>query len=110
LNEARDGYTRTKLTNGLELIAGGYLHTEIPTVTNRYLSSAELLDSKTGKWTETGEMHVARYYHKATLLPDGKELVEGGYGSHPPNVARQGLSSKELYDPVTGIWTVVTNK
>lgn len=110
LNYARFGYSRTKLTNGLELIAGGYLHKSVPTVTNRFLSSAELLDPKTGKWTKTGDMTAARYDHEATLLPDGKVMVEGGYGSHPPNRARLGLSTKELYDPDSGTWIVVTNK
>lgn len=110
LNKARDGYTKTPLPNGKILIAGGYIHTEFPTVSNRYLSSAELLDPATGKWTETGEMSAARYDHIATLLPGGKILVEGGYGSHPPNTAQHPLSSKELYDPATGIWTVITNK
>ena len=118
LNYARRGYSQTKLKNGLELIAGGYLYTDIPTPTNRFLASAELLDPKTGKWTKTGEMNVARYDHKAALLSNGKVLVEGGHGSHPfdiarrvfPNIARPSLSSKELYDPTTGTWTVVTNK
>jgi N-acetylneuraminic acid mutarotase len=41
----------------------------------------------------------AREQHTATLLPDGKVLVAGGYG----NVGR--LSSVELYDPAIGIWT-----
>jgi hypothetical protein len=105
LNEARFSYTRTKLTNGLELIAGGIVHTEIPTKTNRCLSKAQLLDSKTGKWTETGEMHTARFDHRATLLPDGKVLVVGG-----SDIYNNGISSEELYDPLTGTWTVVTNK
>ncbi len=111
LNGARSGYTRTKLTNGLELIAGGHLETGIIMLTNHILASAQLLDPKTGKWTETGEMNIARFDHKATLLPDGKVLVEGGNGRpsipgrYPPD-----LSSKELYEPSTGTWTVVTNK
>jgi hypothetical protein len=105
LNDARSGYSRTKLTNGLELIAGGYVHTEIPAITNRVLSNAELLDSKSGKWTETGKMNFARSFQKAKLLQNGKVLVEGGddyRGDHVPN--------SELYDPATGTWTVVTNK
>ena len=110
LNSARSGYTKTPLPNGKILIAGGCIHTEFPTVSNRHLSSAQLLDPATGKWTETGEMSAARYDHIATLLPGGKILVEGGYGSHPPNTAQHPLSSKELYDPATGIWTVITNK
>jgi HEAT repeats/Galactose oxidase, central domain len=110
LNNARKGYTRTKLANGLELIAGGYIHTEIPTVNNRELSRAELLDPKTGKWTETSEMNTARDGHTATLLPNGKVLVEGGYGSGVIGKKPPVLSSKELYDPVTGTWTAITNK
>jgi hypothetical protein len=104
LSKARGGYTRTKLTNGLELIAGGSIHTEIPKVKNHYLSSAQLYDPKTGKWTETGEMTTIRYYHMAVLLPNGKVLVAGGKS---PNRAGRlyDLSSAELYDPATGQWT-----
>lgn len=100
LNDARRGYTRTMLTNGMELIVGGYIHTEIPAITNRELSSAELLDSRTGKWMETGAMHTTRNGHAAVLLRDGKVLVVGGSdrGNHD-------LSSAELYDPATGTWT-----
>jgi hypothetical protein len=99
LNSARAGYTTTLLKNGKELIAGGSIHTEIPTVSNRYLSSAELLDPKTGKWTETGEMTTVRYFHRAVLLPNGKVLVAGGSDGKGHN-----LSSAELYDPATEKW------
>jgi len=128
LNEARFGYTRTKLTNGLELIAGGYLHVGIPVATNHEISKAELLDPKTGKWTETGELNTARYDHTATLQPDGKVLVKGGAkfnivnmrqsfweGNHlverdAPATIRTDIATAELYDPTTGTWAVVTNQ
>ena len=100
LNSARQGYTRTKLTNGMELIAGGHIDTAIVTITNRFLSSAELLDPQTGKWTETGRMITPRVYHAAALLHDGKVLVAGGSDKHFHDV-----SSAELYDPATGTWT-----
>jgi hypothetical protein len=109
LNAARFGYTRTLLKNKKELIAGGYVHTEIPTITNRDLSSAQIYDPVTGIWTETGKMNSARAGHKATLLPNGKVLVEGGYG--PDGVGQPpALSSKELYDPATGTWTLIANR
>ncbi|PYQ03333.1 MAG: hypothetical protein DMF82_13450 [Acidobacteria bacterium] len=41
-------------------------------------------------------MTVARTGHTATLLPNGKVLVTGGFGA---------LASAELYDPATGMWT-----
>jgi hypothetical protein len=42
-------------------------------------------------------MSVARFAHAATLLLDGKVLVTGGLD--------QGLTSAELYDPSTGLFT-----
>jgi hypothetical protein len=41
-------------------------------------------------------MHNRRWGHTATLLPDGKVLVAGGWG---------GPFSAELYDPVTDTWS-----
>jgi hypothetical protein len=99
LNGARFGYTTTLLPNGQELIAGGYIHTEFPTVKNRSLASAELLDPTTGKWTETGKMNTARDGHAAILLRNGKVLLVGGRDDKG-----RGLTSAELYDPATAKW------
>jgi N-acetylneuraminic acid mutarotase len=45
---------------------------------------------------------VARSVHTATLLPNGKVLVIGGY-----NYEGGGdLNSAELYDPATGTWSI----
>ena len=41
----------------------------------------------------------ARYAHTATLLPNGKVLVAGGYNGGAV------LSSAELYDPASGTWS-----
>jgi len=52
-------------------------------------------------WTTNIPLLTARYGHTATLLPNGKVLVAGGYGTNFNYV-----SSAELYDQATGKSTV----
>ena len=88
----RSGATATLLGDGNVLVAGGGT------------AAAELYDPATGTWSVTGSMSVARTDATATLLPTGDVLVAGGcceVGNPYEN-----LSSAELYDPLTGIWTL----
>lgn len=51
-----------------------------------------------GSFTATGSLATGRRDHSATLLPNGKVLVTGGWGGAI-------LSSSELYDPATGLYS-----
>ena len=84
---ARQYHTATTLSSGKVLVAGGY-GAEAFGFT---LSSAELYDPATGRWDPTAYLNSARWFHTATLLPNGKILVAGGTDSD--------LNSAELYDP-----------
>jgi hypothetical protein len=50
-------------------------------------------------WIWADSLGTARDSHTATLLQSGKVLVAGGENGSGP------LSSAELYDPATGMWT-----
>ena len=98
----RSRHTATLLPNGRVLIAGGY--TSSVGVTS--VARVDVYDPATGTWSATGNMLADRYYHTATLLPNGKVLVAGGYSF---SAGLTSVASAELYDPATGIWTATGN-
>jgi N-acetylneuraminic acid mutarotase len=92
MNTARSGHTATLLQNGQVLVAGG-----------DSFGTAERYNPATGTWTATSSMNTARSGNTATLLGNGKVLAAGGFvGVYPVD---HSLSSAELYDPATGVWT-----
>lgn len=98
----RAWHTATLLSNGKVLIAGGFSQVGL---TIEGLSSAELYDPATGSFSATGSMSVPRVSHTATLLPDGRVLIAGGYAGFTNQEAAGATSSAELYDSVTGTFT-----
>jgi WD40 repeat protein len=95
--EARIYDTATLLPDGLVLIAGGMSPVgDQPSL----LTSAELYDPATGTFSSTGSMTSGRHDHTATLLPDGRVLVAGGFVPDP--TADVYPATAELYDPATG--------
>jgi Galactose oxidase, central domain len=65
-------------------------------VNSSAMTSAEVFDLHTGRFTATGSMAIRRNSHTATILANGKVLVLGGHAS------LFSQSSGELYDSVSG--------
>ena len=93
----RTWHTANLLPNGKVLVAGG-------SDGSFGDSSAELYDYSKGTWTGTGSMATNRYRHTATMLRNGRVLVSGGMATSAWYSGP--LDAAEVYDPVTGIWTV----
>jgi Kelch motif/Galactose oxidase, central domain len=108
----RYGHTATLLQNGKVLVAGGSNDGDLAST----LASAELYDPSTGTWSFTGNLNASRISHTATLLPDGRVLVTGGYspnfvpvGANTFAAAPTSLNGVELYDPATGTWSIAAS-
>jgi N-acetylneuraminic acid mutarotase len=93
MTEARILHTATLLFSGKVLVAGGTNSLSNPSG----LSSAEEYDPEQKTWRSGIALTAARFQHAATLLPSGKVLVTGGYGTEP-------LDSAEVYDPGQEGW------
>jgi hypothetical protein len=89
----RAAHSATLLPDGKVLIAGGFRQEGMREIA---IASAEIYDPATKSFTSIGDMNEARIGHTATLLPDGKVLIAGGWG------ISQHHESAELYDPQTG--------
>jgi len=91
MTTSRIAHTATMLSNGRVLIAGGYVGYSAG---YQSFASAELYDPVSGSFTATDSMNVTRFWHSATLLPDGSVLIGGGIG------ADWTLASAEIYKPL----------
>jgi N-acetylneuraminic acid mutarotase len=101
LTHKRVQHTATLLPDGKVLVAGGqWLYQTSWGYDYVILAAAEVYDPTSGTWSATGSMSETRYNHTATLLPNGKVLVAGGYDAHEGH-----RLSNEVYDPATGTWS-----
>jgi len=109
MGTARAGHTATLISgcncpaDGKVLIAGG---TTAAASLGSTLRSAELFDPATGQFTATGAMKSTRARHSATLIASGllagNVLIVGGTSDESGG----DLDTAELYDPVTGQFTL----
>jgi hypothetical protein len=92
------------------LLAGGFsgattISNLALTLSGSVLTSADIFDEGSGKFSPAAPMNAARMGFTATTLANGKVLIAGGLDNHG-NI----LDSAELYDPTSGKFSdVVTS-
>lgn len=93
----------TTLRDGSVVITGGYVNDTL----GPSIPDVEVFSPKTLGFYSVGDLHEPRRYHEATLLANGKVLVSGGH--HRTKAVPGGftLTSTEIYDPATFVWTAV---
>jgi len=98
----RIGYTTTLLQDGRVLVAGGAVTSNPPPgpAYTPVSPTAELYDPSTGTYTVTaGPMTSWRTGQSATLLPDGRILLAGGWTT---TTSSGPTDRTEIFDPATG--------
>ncbi|MXY43823.1 MAG: hypothetical protein F4Y50_07205 [Dehalococcoidia bacterium] len=76
MSKTSTGHTLTLLPDGRVLAAGG-VHP-----TNRHFgaySTTEIFDPAANSWSPGPELSEPRIHHSATLMPDGRVLLIGGF-------------------------------
>ena len=112
LNEARGLHTATLLPDNKVLVAYGSNSSSYTNATGYVgLTSIEVYDPGTGTFTEiVGDDGVGIFGHTATLLPNGKVLLAGGFVNsvwdYGGNSSSNGAS---LYDSATGAFSGTGN-
>jgi hypothetical protein len=101
LNVVHSYHTATLLPDGRVLIAGGQ-----DNVGPETHAVGELYDPTTGTFSQADSLNTDRSSHNAVLLPTGRVLITGGHKTTSPGVG-VGVTTTELYDPPTGLFSVV---
>lgn len=95
---ARANFTATLLQDGKVLIVGGVADI---TVAGSATSEVEIYDPSTQRFSTAAPLSIGRAGHTATLLPNGKVLVAGGY----TQLGNLALATAETYDPAHNTWS-----
>ena len=98
MSAERAAHTATLLPDGQVLIAGGFREEGTQEIA---IASAEIFDPATNTFTPTSDMNEPRNGHTATLLPNGKVLLAGGWNLEGRT------ATAELYEPQTATFEYV---
>lgn len=106
MTQSRCLHSATLLSNGDVLVAGGVNSIYDSANNIATMTAAEIYNPSTETWTATGSLNVSRASAATLLLENGEVLSAGGYNKTANSTANTYLTSAELYNLVTGTWSL----
>ena len=101
MNHVRAG-AAVSVVNGKIYAMGGVGWPQLPNHPGPFLSSVEVFDPKTNRWTDVADMPTPKSLHTASVV-DGKiYVIGGGFRGKGPYLY---LPTIEISDPKTDHWT-----
>jgi len=94
MTEPREDAQGVTLSDGRILVVGGWHRGTL-------LTTAELWDPRTERWSPAGKLATARSSFALTALQDGRAAVSGGLAEGP----FQNTPEVEIWDPQQGTWS-----
>jgi len=101
MEEQHTAGTATLLPDGRVLVLGVLSYGGIPYPPPGFLDlpSTEIYSATTNTWEAGAPMSIPRWGHTATMLPDGKLIIIGGYSWYG-----QALANVEIFDSASNRW------
>ena len=94
----RERHTATLLADGRVLVVGG-MGERAADFSDAAVLEAEIWDPATGSFSSAGQDAVGRALHTATLLPDGRVLITGGFSRDDRAEVVAVTASVEIWAP-----------
>jgi hypothetical protein len=105
----RSGHTATLLDDGRVLLFGGIsgvLTSDFGLPLPGNTNTADVFDPTSDAFSAAGQVPVARSFHAASKLGDGRVLITGGLVTQTTFLGSIfAVSTADLYDPQTGQWS-----
>lgn len=99
----RQGHSATLLPDGRVVITGGMSGVGLPVFSgDPGIAAIEIHDPRWGVFSPDGTLPEARSGQSASLLPDGRVLVAGGWLKRPSDGVFRLVSAGALFDPADG--------
>ncbi len=104
LNVPRRSCIGVELDDGRRMVLGGKAKKDFMFYGNGALNHAEFYDSVAKNFVQAPDMVYRRQEFDAVKLLDGRIFVAAGLGDKN-GTSNDGLTSTEVYDPITNTWT-----